>query len=981
MNRHFIFILGIVAVTLAPAAVRAALPADDFNDNTQGAMWELYEQDANHCRLEETNQRLEVWASESADDLIALYTSNRWLLDTTQDFRLKVDFHYERESWEDGSVAFFLTPSLTGPEDRIVAIRVGCDEYSPYFWYEATDGAWEDEGWGLRDSNDGTLYISYNSLTDRLYLSYTGYGRLNSWVILSDLLQGRWGGKPVYVGIGGAPVYGAVESGEAYLDNFVVDEGVVETPVSDHVFGVEITQGWDYGDPYDSGDLVYEFSIEVETDADVNFVEFVTADGNTFEIPDLVDNWSDGAWTTHEYDSGDGVWVWEYSRGKADMAHLQDFGDGWYTIKVNYVGGGQGQTSVWFGKPDGINPIPQPMQEPYLNYPWHRSSVDSPVTFDWWWCYDQAATLIWMGLENEETGEEIESTFNVSETNWGPVALADGFWEADLAFAQFHYTPDNGDGIEVSVGKYSESDYEFAVGGFTISGRVTDKNTLEPLENIRVGCWNEDYEIWNDTYTDINGYYTLTNIQPGQVQVRAEPETYYAGMGTEFVLTEDVYGLDFALSPAATLSGKVIDAKTAEPIADVEVTYSSDRYSVWKNDFSDSNGAFSLTNLPSGMAEVKARPRVDSGYGWNLPWGGCLVSLAEGEHRSNRIITLQKGAMLTGYIKDVNGVAVSGAEYNWNSRMCEGWGDADINGRYQIRLPVGTYVIGPDEDDFGALRMLVTITDINQPVNVNDIIVYTEETGGQISGNVNNPSGYPKSGDFIIIAFETGTVIDANTWYTIEPIGETGLSDAGPFTIRALPPAANYDIYLIVVSETPDEIMSLAVRDSAINVGVGTTGINLDYNSEGSTVSGRVINTYGRAVLGATVLLNDPCTGAFAGFWETDPNGEYIIYNFAAGTYTATAVLSKYADASATVEVVDDVPADIGTIVMAFAGEKEGADLNGDGFINMFDYAKFGSQWRKSGPSEANFNQDGEVEFADLRRVAENWLWQAIWLH
>lgn len=981
MNRHFIFILGIVAVTLMPAAVRAALPSDDFNDNTQGTMWDFFGQDANNCRLEETNQRLELRASEYADDLIAFYISNRWLLDTTKDFRLKVDFHYGRESWEDGWVMLFLTPSITDAGDRHVAIRAGCDEYSPYFWYDAVDGAWIDEGWGVRDSNDGTLYISYNSLTDRLYLSYTGYGRTNSWIIMSDLLQDRWEGKPVYVGVGGGSVYARLDSGDAYLDNFVVDEGVVEVPVSDHVFGIWIDQGWNYGDPYNSGDLEYEFNIEVETDADVNFVEFVTANGNTFEIPNLVDHWSNGAWTTREYDLDDGVWVWEYNRGSGDMTHLQDFGDGWYTVKVNYADGGQGQTSVWFGKPDGISPIPQPTQEPHLKYPWHRSSVDSPVTFDWWRCYDPAATLIWMGLEKEDTGEEIESTFNVSETSWGPIALTDGLWEADLAFAQFHYTPDNGDGIEVSVGKYSKSDYEFAVGGFRISGRVTDKNTQEGLGNIRVGCWNEDYEIWNDTYTDVNGFYTLTNIQPGQVQVRVEPQTYYAGTGKEFELTEDVYDLDFALSPAATLSGKVIDVETAEPIADVEVTYWNDRYEFWKNDISDSNGEFALTNLPPGMAEVKGRPDVDSGYGWNLPWGGCLVSLAEGEHRSNRIITLQKGALVTGYIKDVNGVAVSGAEYNWNSRMCEGWGDANENGAYQLRFPAGTYVIEADDDNFGALSTLVTITDINQPVNVNDIIVYTEETGGQISGNVNNPSGYPKSSDFLIVAFKTGTVIDANSWYTIDPVSETGLSDAGPFTIRALPPGVNYDIYLLVISETPDEIMSMAVRDSAINVAVGTTGINLDYNSEGSTVTGRVVNPYGNAILGATVLFSDPCTSVLAGFGETDPNGEYIIYNFAAGMYTATGVHSMYADASTTVEVIDGIPADVGTIVMPFVGEKEGADLNGDGFINMFDYAKFGNRWRESGPSEANFNQDGEVEFADLKRFAENWLWQAIWLH
>jgi len=979
MNQHCFFALAILAIILTPAVSKADLPADDFNDNTQGPMWFLFEQDSNNCQLDETNQRLELRATTNADDLVSAYVSNGWLLNTTNDFQLKVDFHYSGISWGDGWIMFLLTPTLADDVDRHVAIRVGCDEESPYFWYEATDGPWRDEGWGTRDVDDGTLYISYNSLTDRLYLSYTDYGRINSWVTMSDLIQDRWGGGPVYVAIGGGSVYAELQSGEAYMDNFVVDEGTVVDPISDHVSGVHIGHRWDYDDPYDNTDLTYEFDLQVSTDDTVELVEFKTPGGNTFQIPNQPYTQS-GYIETRRYFQ-DGAYQWWYGGDFVNSLDLQEYGDGWYTVRVYYAGGGQGQTSVWFGMPDKVNPIPQPTQEPYLTYPQHRSGVDSPVTFTWWWCWDSAATEIWMSLEKEETGEEIENSFDVSETSWGPVELTDGFWGAEISFGQSYYTADNGDGIGVHVAKNSESDYEFAVGGFDISGRVTDKYTLEGLGNIRVGCWQKDFEIWNQTYTDINGFYTLTNIQPGQVEVRAEPEAIYAGMGTEFELTENVYGLDFALSPEAVLSGKVIDAMTAEPLEGIEVTYWCDRYEFGKNDFSDSDGAFSLTNLPTGMAEIKARPGVESGYAWSLPWGSSYIYLAEGEHLSNRIIALHKGALVSGYIKDANGIPIGGIEYDWNGKLSEGWGRADSEGRYQIRLPEGTYVIGPDEEDFGVLRKRVTITDINQPVEVNDITVYTEETGGQISGNVNNPSGYPKTGEFLIAAFETGSAVDPNTWYTISVLGETGLSEAGAFSISALPPDVNYDVYLCAIRENPDDMMSFSVRDSVINVSAGTTDINLYYNSEGSTVRGKLENTNGRALVGLTVLINDPCTGAFRGFGETDPNGEYFIYNVGAGTYTFTAIHSKYTDVSTTIEVVDGVPADAGTVVMPFGGEKEGADLNGNGIVNMVDFAKFGSEWRQSGSLDADFDQNGEVGFTDLARVAENWLWQAIWLH
>jgi hypothetical protein len=534
------------------------------------------------------------------------------------------------------------------------------------------------------------------------------------------------------------------------------------------------------------------------------------------------------------------------------------------------------------------------------------------------------------------------------------------------------------------VNDYVAEDIILQAGALTVSGKVTEKATGAALQNIRVSCHLEDLDVYGgDADTDVNGFYRLTNLPAGEVEIRARPESYYAHMGIEFELTADVNNVDFALPVEAVLSGKVLDAETAEPLACVEVTYWSDRYQVWNNDYTDANGIFRLTNLPPGVAEINARPRVDTGYAWSLPWGSNWVCLDEGEHRSNRIIALQKGAPVTGYIKDVNGIPISGAEYDWNGRMCEGGGSADVNGCYQIWLPLGDYVITLDEEHVCGLPAKVTITDINQPVDVNDIIVYTEQTGGQISGDVNNTGGEPIAGDLLVVTFEAGTIIDVNTFDTIEPFRTAELSVDGSFAITALPPDANYDVYLIVEIETLDGIESISGLDSAFNVPVGATGINLEYNSGGSTVSGKVINTDGRAILGATGLLCDLATGDFTGFGRTDPNGGYVVYNVPAGTYTATAIHSKYANASTTVEVevVDGVPASVDTIIMPFTGEKEGADLNGNGFINMVDFAKFGSQWRQSGPLEADFDQNGKVVFADLRRVAENWLWQAIWLH
>ena len=109
--------------------------------------------------------------------------------------------------------------------------------------------------------------------------------------------------------------------------------------------------------------------------------------------------------------------------------------------------------------------------------------------------------------------------------------------------------------------------------GLKASGKVVDKATGSALDNIRVACWHIDFERYTSVYTNISGIYELTHLLPGDVQIKAEPESYYARIGTGLELTGDIDRLDFALPAGANLSGKVIDSQTAQPLARIEVTY------------------------------------------------------------------------------------------------------------------------------------------------------------------------------------------------------------------------------------------------------------------------------------------------------------------------------------------------------------------------------------------------------------------------
>ena len=68
-------------------------------------------------------------------------------------------------------------------------------------------------------------------------------------------------------------------------------------------------------------------------------------------------------------------------------------------------------------------------------------------------------------------------------------------------------------------------------------------------------------------------------------------------------------------------------------------------------------------------------------------------------------------------------------------------------------------------------------------------------------------------------------------------------------------------------------------------------------------------------------------------------------------------------------------------IDISCSGEKEAADLNGNGFVDTDDLSRFSNQWLESGVLEANFDQQGNVDFIDWAILAENWLFKAIWYH
>ncbi len=143
------------------------------------------------------------------------YKANGWSFDTAEDFAVKVDYHYGDVSTADGWMGMSV-----GDDVNYVSISVGSDNDASYYYYEAAvDGSvvMEQEA---RTSDDGTLYITYDSAAKSFYLSHTGFGSGNAYIWqASNPTQGQWS-VPVDVAVGGGSTGAALSPGEAYLNDF-----------------------------------------------------------------------------------------------------------------------------------------------------------------------------------------------------------------------------------------------------------------------------------------------------------------------------------------------------------------------------------------------------------------------------------------------------------------------------------------------------------------------------------------------------------------------------------------------------------------------------------------------------------------------------------------------------------------------------------------------------------------------------------------
>jgi hypothetical protein len=236
--------------------------------------------------------------------------------------------------------------------------------------------------------------------------------------------------------------------------------GTGRAAVSDHLFWGQISQGAIYDDPAYETPL-HVFQLQVQTDASVDSIRFLTPAGYWDLIPADESTRSDETETYHWiYDS---THVWEYWGYFVDANVIGDlYGDGEYAILLHHADGTEEQTTVWYAIPETTEAIAPPTQKPNITRPLYDGVAGSPVAFAWDPVTDVNVWDIYVRILDPNGRHVASSIYDANATGSDPCGLSEGKYDAELSFENF-YPITNPDGVPFDLLKSTTLLHPFEV--------------------------------------------------------------------------------------------------------------------------------------------------------------------------------------------------------------------------------------------------------------------------------------------------------------------------------------------------------------------------------------------------------------------------------------------------------------------------------------------------------------------------------------
>jgi len=391
--------------------------------------------------------------------------------------------------------------------------------------------------------------------------------------------------------------------------------------------------------------------------------------------------------------------------------------------------------------------------------------------------------------------------------------------------------------------------------GVIISGKVTDANG-KPLTNAHILVWRGQMKFGcAGGTTSADGVYRIV-LPPGTYTLNVEP-IKGSGLPRETIKSVQVkedMTLDIKLkSTILTLSGRLTDSD-GKPVNNAEIKIHSKDGGGVVGVWTAADGSYSVT-LQSGAYVLAIRPPEGSGllHQWTDD-----VKLT-GDKTLN--ITLKKGVILSGKVKDTHGNSVASWVFTHarGSEPIQSWkSKTSADGVYRIVLPAGIYTLSVEPLTGGELfgetiRDVQVKEDMTLDITLKSII---------LSGRVTDVNGKP--------------VADVEINVSGQRHGRAKTSKDGSYSIT-LAPGERY--WMEVRPPLESGLLRKTLKDVKLEEDK-TLNITLE---RGLILSGRITDGKGKLVTGVRIYANPSPDGQF-GEGHTTSEGKYHI-TLATGTY------------------------------------------------------------------------------------------------
>ncbi|MCH7721088.1 MAG: carboxypeptidase regulatory-like domain-containing protein [Planctomycetes bacterium] len=139
----------------------------------------------------------------------------------------------------------------------------------------------------------------------------------------------------------------------------------------------------------------------------------------------------------------------------------------------------------------------------------------------------------------------------------------------------------------------------------TLVGTVTDADTGQVQPTARVSVGEYQSEALPREWTDYDGTYTIPGITPGRAVVTVHLVGYAPQLQTIEIAGRSKTQLDFALQPATTLSGTVVDDQ-GKPVVDAYVIAEQWRgfHTLGLRGLTDERGTFVILDAPTDEFDI-----------------------------------------------------------------------------------------------------------------------------------------------------------------------------------------------------------------------------------------------------------------------------------------------------------------------------------------------------------------------------------------